>query len=205
MKRKTPSSQNASCDADGLRTCIASGLRKPKVEMLRFVVSPDDSPVPDLDEKLPGRGLWLSADRDMLNTACARNLFAKRARRQVRADANLAHRVEGLLAKRCIELLQLARRSGVLTVGSDEVGSRLRAGANGLLVLAADGAPTSRRKMAELAPDLVVRDVLSGDELGSVMGRERIVHALVAEGGLAVRLARDLSRLGGFRSASAAA
>ena len=173
--------------------------------MLRFVVSPDDSPVPDLDEKLPGRGLWLSADRDMLNTACARNLFAKRARRQVRADANLAQRVEGLLVKRCIELLQLARRSGVLTVGSDEVGSRLRAGVNGLLVLAADGAPKSRRKIAELAPDLAVRDVLSGYELGTVMGRERIVHALVAEGGLADLLARDLSRLGGFRPASAAA
>ena len=177
MKRKTPSSQNASCNADGLRTCIASGLRKPKVEMLRFVVNPDDSPVPDLDEKLPGRGLWLSADRDMLNTACARNLFAKYARRQVRADENLAQRVERLLAKRCIELLQLARRSGVLTVGSDEVDSRLRAGANGLLVLAADGALTSRRKMAELASDLAVRDVLSGDELGAVMGRERIVCA----------------------------
>jgi len=205
LKRKTPSSQNASCNADGLRTCIASGLRKPKVEMLRFVVNPDDSPVPDLDEKLPGRGLWLSADRDMLNTACARNLFAKYARRQVRADENLAQRVERLLAKRCIELLQLARRSGVLTVGSDEVDSRLRAGANGLLVLAADGVLTSRRKMAELASDLAVRDVLSGDELGAVMGRERIVCALVAEGGLADRLAHDLSRLGGFRPVSAAA
>ena len=204
MKRKTPSPQNASCDADGLRTCIASGLRKPKVEMLRFVVSPDDSPVPDLDGKLPGRGLWLSADRDMLNTACARNLFAKCARRQVRADANLAQRVEGLLAKRCIELLRLARRSGMLSVGSDEVGSRLSGGAKGLLVVAADGAPKSRRKIAELALDLVVWAVLSSDELGVVMGRERIVHALVAEGGLADRLARDLSRLDGLRPALAA-
>ena len=59
--------------------------------------------------------------------------------------------------------------------------------------------------MAELAPDLAVRDVLSGDELGAVMGRERIVYALVAEGGLADRLAHDLSRLGGFRPVSAAA
>ena len=204
MKRKTPSPQNASCDAEGLRTCIASGLRKPKVEMLRFVVSPDDSPVPDLDEKLPGRGLWLSADRDMLNTACAKNLFTKRARRPVKADANLAQRVEGILAKRCIELLQLARRSGILAVGFDEVGSLLRDGTNGLLVLAVDGAAASRRKIVKLAPDLAVRDVLTSDELGAVMGRERIVHALVAEGGLADRLARDLSRLDGLRPALAA-
>ena len=172
--------------------------------MLRFVVSPDDSPVPDLDEKLPGRGLWLSADRDMLNAACAKNLVTKRARRPVKADANLAQRVEGILAKRCIELLQLARRSGILAVGFDEVGSLLRDGTNGLLVLAVDGAAASRRKIVKLAPDLAVRDVLTSDELGAVMGRERIVHALVAEGGLADRLARDLSRLDGLRPALAA-
>ena len=201
MNRKPPSLQNASCDAEGLRTCIASGLRKPKAEMLRFIVSPDDCPVFDLDEKLPGRGLWLSADRNMLNTACVQNLFAKRLQRHIMADDDLVQRVEVLLAKRCIELLQLARRSGVLTVGFDEVGRRLRDGAKGLLVVASDGALKSRRKMAELAPDQAIQDVLSGDELGAVMGRERIVHALVSEGGLADRLARDLGRLAGFRSA----
>lgn len=186
-------------DAERLRTCIASGLRKPKDEMLRFVVGPDASAVPDLEERLPGRGLWLSAERDVIHTACARNLFAKRARRQVSADPGLAGRVEGLLAKRCVELLRLVRRAGILTVGFDEVRQRLAAGAGGLVVSAADGSPEGRRKIAELAPGLPAPGALSGDELGAVMDRERIVHALVGPGGLADRLARDLKRLAGLR------
>ena len=205
MNRKTPSHQNASCDAAGLRTCIASGLRRPKAEMVRFVISPDDSAIPDLDGKLPGRGLWLSADRDMIHEACAQNVFAKLARRQVNVDEDLAQRVEVLLAKRCTDLLQLARRAGVLTVGSDEVDSRLSRGVKGLLLVANDAAPKSRRRVSELASSLAVQDVLSADELGAVVDRERVVHALVSEGGLADLLARDLGRLAGFRPTLVAA
>ena len=173
--------------------------------MIRFVISPDDSAIPDLDGKLPGRGLWLSADRDMIHEACAQNLFAKLARRRVNVDEDLAQRVEVLLAKRCTDLLQLARRAGVLTVGSDEVDSRLSRGVKGLLLVATDAAPKSRRRVSELASSLAVQDVLSADELGAVVGRERVVHALVSEGGLADLLARDLGRLAGFRPTLVAA
>ena len=173
--------------------------------MLRFVISPDDRVIPDLYGKLPGRGLWLTADRDIIHAACAQNVFAKRARRQVNVDEDLAQRVEVLLAKRCTDLLQLARRAGVLTVGSDEVDSRLSGGVKGLLLVATDAASKSRRRISELASSLAVRDVLSADELGAVVGRERVVHALVSEGGIADLLARDLGRLAGFRPTLVAA
>jgi len=195
--------QTPTADDKGLRTCIASGERKPKEQMVRFVIGPDAKAVPDLDEKLPGRGLWLSAERHMIHTACVRNLFAKRARCQVIADPDLADRVEGLLARRCIELLQLARRSGLLTVGLDEVCRRLDKGVGGLLVAASDGAAGGRRKVAGVAPEVPVVDALTGDELGLVMGRERIVHALVEPGGLADRLVRELGRLAGLRTVAA--
>lgn len=192
-------------NADGLRTCIASGEKKPKDQMVRFVIGPDAKVVPDLDEKLPGRGLWLSAKRDMIHTACARNLFAKRARCQVAVEADLADRVAELLARRCVELLRLSRRSGQLAVGFDEVRRRLDDGGTGFLVTASDAAPVNRRRIAGPAAGLAVGEALTGDELGSVMGRERIAHALVAAGGLADRLARDMGRLAGLRPLPAAA
>ena len=192
-------------DADGLRTCIASGAKKPKEQMVRFVIGPDAKAVPDLDEKLPGRGLWLSAERDMIHTACARNLFAKRARQRVVAETELVDRVEALLAQRCIELLQLARRSGLLTFGFDEVRRRLADGAVGVLITARDAAPDRRAKIAAAAPGLPAKEALTGDELGLVMGRERIAHALVEAGGLADRVARELTRLAGMRTLPAAA
>ena len=79
------------------RRCIATGQVRPKVELLRFVVSPSGEVVPDLERLLPGRGIWLSPRRDVVNTAVAKRLFAKAARRQVATPDDLADRLEGLL------------------------------------------------------------------------------------------------------------
>ena len=88
------------------------GCERPKNELIRFVVGPDGIVVPDLEAKLPGRGLWLSAQRDVVNTARAKRLFAKAARSKVEVPADLADWLEALLVARCIGLLGMARRSG---------------------------------------------------------------------------------------------
>jgi len=173
--------------------------------MVRFVIGPDQTVVPDLEEKLPGKGLWLSADRDMIHTACAKNLFAKRARCRAVVDPDLAGRVEDLLVRRCTALLQMARRAGQLTIGFDEVRRRLADGDGGQLLAASDGGPGGREKITALARETPASAALTGDELGRSMGRERIAHALVAPGRLARRLGRELDRLAGLRSSATAA
>ena len=90
------------------RRCLASGLVLPKEQLVRFVVGPDDALVPDLAERLPGRGLWLQARQDMMAKACARNLFAKAAKRHVRVPDDLPVQVERLALQRCLSLLGLA-------------------------------------------------------------------------------------------------
>ena len=186
-------------DTAGFRTCIVSGERKHKFKMLRFVVGPDHLAVPDIDEKLPGRGLWMGADRQLLDTACKHNLFGKRARREVKTKNDLVVLVEALLSKKCIELLQLARCSGALLAGVSEVREYLFRGNRGLLVLASDGPPLGARKITSLAQGIPVRTALTSDELGLVLGRQRLVSALIKTGRLAERLDRELVRLAGFR------
>ena len=84
-------------EAGPLRRCVVSNRRMPKTELVRFVVGPDNIVVPDVAGRLPGRGIWLSADRNVIKTACARNLFAFAARRQVQVDNALDEQVEQLL------------------------------------------------------------------------------------------------------------
>ncbi|MBX9634346.1 MAG: DUF448 domain-containing protein, partial [Magnetospirillum sp.] len=99
------------------RRCIATATVRPKGELLRFVVSPDGEVVPDLERRLPGRGIWLSARRDVVNTAVTKRLFAKAARRAVVVPQDLADRVEALLLRRCLDVLGLARRAGHAVCG----------------------------------------------------------------------------------------
>ena len=111
-----------------LRRCIASGALRPKAELIRFVAGPDGTVVPDLAERLPGRGLWLSPQREEFDRACKRNLFAKAAKAGLRVPGDLAERVEGLLTRRCLETIGLAKRSGQAVSGYEKVAASLASG-----------------------------------------------------------------------------
>ncbi len=167
--------------------------------MLRCVVGPGQEVVPDVEGRLPGRGFWLSAQRDMINTACAKNLFAKAARARVTAPVDLADRVERLLARRCLDRIGLARRAGQVVAGSDQVRAWLRAGRAAVLVAADDGAPGGGAGIRALAPGVPVVDLFSGAELGGALGRQGVAHLVLAPGRLAEGLLAEAARLAGFR------
>ena len=62
------------------RRCIVTGEVLPEARLLRFVLAPDGQVVPDVEAKLPGRGLWVSADRTIIAQAVAKRLFARAAK-----------------------------------------------------------------------------------------------------------------------------
>ncbi|MBI4968621.1 MAG: RNA-binding protein [Rhodospirillales bacterium] len=188
-------------DTGPSRRCLATGRVRPKDELIRFVVGPEGALVPDLAERLPGRGLWLSPGPDMVNTALSKGLFAKAARHAIVAAPDLAERVESLLVRRCQDLLGLARRAGQAVAGFEKVRGFLSQGPAALLLEARDGAEDGWRKIAAKAGDRVPIVLLSRAELGWAMGRDQAVHVAVAPGGLATRLERELSRLAEWRRA----
>jgi uncharacterized protein len=189
-------------DAQGrpLRRCIVSGAVRPKDEMVRFVVGPGDEIVADLEERLPGRGFWLSADRDMLMKAGAKHMFAKAARRSVRVPDDIVDQVEGALVRRCLSLVGLARRAGQAVVGYEKAREWLKSGRGGIVVAATDGSAGGRAKLEALAGGAPIA-VLRADELGAAAGRDRAVHIVVSPGRLADSLKREAGRLAGFRRA----
>ena len=185
------------------RRCIVTGEVQERARLLRFVVGPDGGVVPDVEARLPGRGLWLTPRRDIVDRAVAKRLFARAARQPVSVPADLADRIEALLARRCGDALGLARRSGSAVAGFDRVSDAVRRGRAAMLLFARDGAEGGRQKLGALGRDLPSAAVLTSAELGAAFGRERIVHAAVDGGPICERLRRDLARLAGFRAAPA--
>jgi hypothetical protein len=185
------------------RRCLISRTAFPVDQLVRFVVGPDQEIVPDIDGRLPGRGLWLRAQRETVTAACEGKGFAKAARAPVRIESGLADRVEDLLARRCLNTIGLARRSSEVVAGFEKVKALLKGHKNAVLMIANDGADDGRRKMLSVGENVTVIDLFSSTELGHVFGREKTVFAALVEGGLATLLKRDASRLKGFRSAGA--
>jgi uncharacterized protein len=168
--------------------------------LLRFVVGPGEEIVPDIAERLPGRGLWLTPQRDIVEQAVKKRLFARAARRPVAVPAALADRLEAMLAKRCIETLGLARRAGLAVAGFERVAEAARGGRLSALVAASDGAPGGRSQLQGLGRQLPLVGVLTADELGAAFGRDRVVNAALGSGPLCRRLLSDAQKLAGFRA-----
>ncbi|MDA0997623.1 MAG: DUF448 domain-containing protein [Proteobacteria bacterium] len=186
-------------DEDGpTRRCIATGNALPAEQLIRFVVGPDGSVVPDLAEKLPGRGIWLSAERVAAELAVRKKLFAKAARQAVTVAVDLPDVLERLLVRRCQDLIGLAKRSGQLTVGHDRVIETIERGRVGLVGVATD-AGGERFRVERAASELPMFTAFGALEIAQAAGRERVSFFAVGAGGLASALARDGKRLSGFR------
>jgi len=169
--------------------------------LIRFVAAPDGSVVPDLGRKLPGRGLWVAADRASVETAAKKNLFSRAAKTKLNAPTDLAARVETLLFRRCLDQLGLARREGVLISGFEKSAAAIRAGKAAWVIEASDGAVDGRGKLLALARHQTSRicGVFSADDLSLALGLENAIHAVLLAGGRADRWTTEVERLAGFR------
>jgi len=187
----------------GEKRCIVSGRVLPRVQMVRFVVGPDRSLVADLDQRLPGRGLWLEARKDILAEAASGRHFSRVLKGPVEVPPDLVQRVEAGLARRCSNLIGLARKAGVAVAGFEKTRSALKNGTAHLLISARDGAADGRSKLVALASVIARAEGLDAAELGAIFGREGVVHVAVTDNRFAQRISVELTRLEGVRCAGA--
>lgn len=187
-------------DRDGPeRRCIATGVSGPTAELIRFVVGPDHTVVPDLAEKLPGRGIWVSADRGAIGKAAKKGLFSRAAKQTVKAEPDLADLVTDRLAVRVIELLSLARKAGEAVSGFEKVKAWLVSEEAVCLLQAADGSEREKVRLRPPKGENTYFTDLTAVELGLAFGRDRVIHAALVSGGLGARIKYESARLAGLR------
>lgn len=181
------------------RKCIVSGESQPKGGLIRFVLGPDGMIVPDLLGRLPGRGIYVGADRAALAKAATKGLFARAARAPAKVPADLADMVEGLLARRVVELLSLARKAGDAVTGYEKVKDWLVKGTATVLIQASDGSERGKAKLRPPEKTRLFIGCLTAQEMGLAFGREHAIHGALAAGGLSDRVVEEAARLAGLR------
>ena len=180
------------------RRCIVSGETAPKAGLIRFVVGPDGAVVPDVLEKLPGRGMWVTANRAAISRA-HKGQFARAAKAQVTVPEGLADEVERQVARRVIDLVAMARKAGLAVCGFEKVKGWLSGGARvRVLLQASDGSERGKTKL--WTPEGArYFGCLTAEELGLSFGRQSVIHAALAAGGLSDRVVEEAAKLRGLR------
>jgi len=177
------------------RRCIATGETEPKSGLIRFVVGPDNAIVPDLLEKLPGRGIWVSADRGALELVIKKGLFARGAKQAVTVPDGLIDALETAQARRVVDLISLARKASRAVTGYEKVKSWLISERARVLIQASDGSGRGKSKLRAPEGENAFIGILTANELGLAFGRENVIHGALAAGGLTKRVVEEAAKL----------
>jgi len=193
------------------RRCAVTREVRPTAALLRFALAPDGVIVPDLKGVLPGRGVWLTLDRVIVDEAARKNPFAASLKRPVSVPADLGAMVEAMLYDAALNAVALAKKGGAAVAGFEKVASALERGDEGapvaLLLCAADAAEDGRRKLAMKAAHSarngdggIAQDMsFTGEALSHALGLGNAVHVAILDKPAARPLQNALQRLNIYR------
>jgi predicted RNA-binding protein YlxR (DUF448 family) len=190
------------------RTCVVTRVAKPVDSLLRFVVAPDGSVVPDLRRRLPGRGVWVTAERSAVDAAEKKHLLEKAFEGKATVAPGLGGRVDDLLLAAAIGALSLARKAGSLIAGFGKVEAALGSDPVVGLVHAAEAGEdgvsklngAARRRFGE--PKLPAIRCFGGEQLDLAFGRSNVIHAALLAGPASENVLARVGDLVRFRGES---
>ena len=184
------------------RSCLGCRETKDKKALLRFVLAPDRTLVPDPQGKLPGRGAYTCWRRECLSKAAAKNQFARSFKGDVSmaGSDDLADRIVRLLEERIGAYLALANKAGKVVSGSDMVSEAFRRRTPGVLYIAADISAESRARFVALADRAGVPlvDFFSKERLGAFLGKELRSVAVIEQSGFITTIMTELEKYRDF-------
>jgi predicted RNA-binding protein YlxR (DUF448 family) len=193
---------------DAMRRCAATREVRPKAELIRFVLSPDGDVVPDLKESLPGRGVWLTASKDVVALAVKRNAFSRSLKTAAKAAPDLAERLGRMLHEQALRAFSLANKAGAVTFGFTKLETALEKGRVYALVHAKDAAEDGCRKLngkyRAIAGGAALPPIcgFTAGELSLASGRPNVVHAALAQGGAAAKFIAAANRAERYEQAT---
>ena len=187
----------------------------PTSELIRFVLSPEQVVTPDLRCKLPGRGLWLSADRETITEAVKKKLFARGFRQKALANSDLPDIIHKLSRIEALHTLSLANKAGHVITGYEKIKRALAKGDVKWLLHAKEASHNGSDKLDRYfaPPDeeevdasdqqpigAVLAPLFTGDELSLALGRPNVIHIGLKQGVMARRFTFSLQRTVAFEA-----
>ncbi|MGF7157527.1 RNA-binding protein [Bartonella heixiaziensis] len=167
------------------RTCIVTRKNASAKTLIRFVIGPNNQIVPDLKSNLPGRGVWVSSHRSVIEEAIKRKAFNKSFKTDVEVASNLAHIVDTLLLKAALGSLSIARKAGAVVMGATKVDAAIRSGQVILVLHAKEATENGKQKISQAIHTIQKQtnqtietiSLFTSDDMSVAFGANPVIHA----------------------------
>ncbi|MBO6509847.1 MAG: RNA-binding protein [Roseibium sp.] len=195
------------------RQCAVTREVLPVSSLIRFVLDPEGQVVPDLKRVLPGRGVWVTASREIVAEAekDRKKVFGRGFKTEARVEPGLADRADALLERAALQALSMTRKAGEVVTGYAKVDAALRRDPVIGLIHASDAADDGVNKLAALAANIdepangcqIVR-LFDSAQLDLALGRSNVIHAALLAGQASENFLARVRALEQFRRYTAA-
>ncbi len=192
-----------------LRLCALTRAALPKDDLIRFVRGPDGRLYPDPGARLPGRGVWVTANAAKVAEAAKAKVFARALKADVQVPADLAGLVGELLERRALDALSIANKAGLVTTGFDKLDALIAKGSVVVLLHAREASPDGAGKLdrkyiavsrANLREPRIVT-LFTVEQISLAIGRSNVVHAALTQGGATEKFLSEAGRVERYRPA----
>ncbi len=193
------------------RTCIVTRRKGVPDALIRFVIGPDATVVPDIRRRLPGRGVWVTASEATVAEAVRKQAFGRGFKAKVAVDAALAARVGELLVHDALQSLAMANKVGAVTTGFAKVEAAVGAGRVVAVLHASDASEDGIRKLDAVrrregrhqpgADPVPAIKLFASQQLDLALGRTNVIHASLAVGPASQAFLKRCRRAMAYRAA----
>lgn len=173
------------------RLCVVTRTVLPLEQLIRFVAAPDGRVIPDLKRKLPGRGAWVTAKRDVVALAVRRGALKRALGGAVEVAGDLPDLTGQMLRRAVLDALAMAGKAGQVAAGFTKTLAAIESGAAMAVVHASEAAADGTRKLAAAAerfrpatgqPPAAEITIFASTELDLALARSNVVHAALLSG-----------------------
>ena len=190
------------------RMCIVTREKLAADQLIRFVLAPDGALIPDLKQKLPGRGCWVTAQSSYIDQAQKNGLFARSLKEKIEITGSLSQLVDELMSKSTLGMINMARKAGQFITGSSKVDHAVRNGEALASFHATDAANDGVRKInqartffskmveVEIIPSF---QLFSSDEMSQAFGDGNYIHGAALAGKAGENVLKRATALATYR------
>ena len=167
-------------------------------DFIKISLSPGSKLVPDLHNNLPGKSVWVPANKDRIKDILKGNELKTQFRAQELSTKGLIFLIEKLLRKKILNSISLTKKAGYLAIGLDTIKTQL-IGKKHCLVVVAKGARTLKNYSLFSSDDIsCFENVLYQEDLERSTGKNNVKYVGIFSKNFKKTIQVDLNKLKGF-------
>jgi len=169
-----------------------------KDDFIKICLSPDNKLIPDLCDKLPGKSVWLPADKALIVEILRKEDLETYFGVSKIFSQDLVSIIEMILRKRILSSISMTKKTGALAIGLDAIKTQLIQKRH-CLIIVAKGAKSLAGKSFFVSKNIsVFESLLEQRDLEKSTGKINVKYVGVFSKNFKKTIQVDLNKLKGF-------